>query len=180
MTEQKPGPILEGKKALIVGIANESSIAYGCAKAFRDLKADLAITYLNDNARRFVEPLAQELEAPIFLPLDVAVPGQLEHVFDAIASKWGRLDILVHSIAFAPKDDLQGGLLQLLGERLRHRDGCVVPFVRAHGEARCAVDARRRHDVRDVVSRREQGRPHLQRHGTRQGRAGSMLPLPRL
>jgi enoyl-[acyl-carrier protein] reductase I len=111
MTEPTPGPILEGKKALVVGIANDNSIAYGCAKAFRDLKADLAITYLNDKARRFVEPLAQELEASIFLPLDVAVPEQLEHVFDAIAAKWGRLDILVHSIAFAPKDDLQGGLL---------------------------------------------------------------------
>jgi enoyl-[acyl-carrier protein] reductase I len=111
MTEHTPGPILEGKKALVVGIANDNSIGYGCAKAFRDLKADLAITYLNDQARRFVEPLAQELEAPIFLPLDVSVPGQLEHLFDAIASKWGQLDILVHSIAFAPKDDLQGGLL---------------------------------------------------------------------
>ena len=111
MTEHTPGPILEGKKALVVGIANDNSIAYGCAKAFRDLKADLAITYLNDKARRFVEPLAQELEAPIFLPLDVAVPGQLEQVFAAIKSQWGRLDILVHSIAFAPKDDLQGGLL---------------------------------------------------------------------
>jgi enoyl-[acyl-carrier protein] reductase I len=111
MAEHAPGPILEGKKALVVGIANENSIAYGCAKAFRDLRADLVITYVNDKARPFVEPLAKDLEAAIFLPLDVAVAGQLEHVFEAIASKWGRLDILVHSIAFAPKDDLQGGLL---------------------------------------------------------------------
>ena len=103
--------MLEGKKALVVGIANENSIAYGCAKAFRDVKADLAITYLNEKACRFVEPFAQELEASIFLPLDVSVPGELEHVFDAIACKWGRLDMLVHSIAFTPKDDLQGGLL---------------------------------------------------------------------
>ena len=106
-----PRPVLTGKKALVVGIANDSSIAYGCAKAFRELGADLAITYLNEKARRFVEPLARELEAPIFMPLDVGTPGALESVFDAITTKWGALDILVHSIAFAPKEDLQGGLL---------------------------------------------------------------------
>jgi enoyl-[acyl-carrier protein] reductase I len=111
MREVHPQPILEGTKALVVGIANESSIAYGCAKAFRELDADLAVTYLNDKARPHVEPLARELEASLVLPLDVAVPGQLESVFDEIARKWGRLDILVHSIAWAPKDDLRGGLL---------------------------------------------------------------------
>ncbi len=111
MTEHTPRPILAGKKALVVGIANDSSIAYGCAKAFRELGADLAITYLNDKARRFVEPLAQQLEAQLFVPLDVSVPGQLEAAFEEVAKHWGRLDILVHSIAFAPKEDLQGGLL---------------------------------------------------------------------
>ena len=104
-------PILEGRKALVVGIANESSIAYGCARAFRQLGADLAVTYLNEKARPHVEPLARELEATLVLPLDVAEPGQLENVFDALARSWGRIDILVHSIAWAPKDDLQGGLL---------------------------------------------------------------------
>ncbi len=115
------------------------SIAYGCAKAFRELGADVAITYLNEKAKRFVEPLAQELAAPIFLPLDVSVPGQLESVFDAVDTQWGRLDILVHSIAFAPKEDLQGGLLQVLRGRLREGDGRVVPFVRAHGAPRGAA-----------------------------------------
>jgi enoyl-[acyl-carrier protein] reductase I len=112
----QPRPVLAGKKALVIGIANDSSIAYGCAKAFRELGADIAVTYLNEKAKRFVEPLAQELAAPIFLPLDVAIPGQLEAVFDAIAKQWGRLDALVHSIAFAPKEDLQGGLLQCSAE----------------------------------------------------------------
>jgi enoyl-[acyl-carrier protein] reductase I len=106
-----PRPVLKGSKALIVGVANEHSIAYGCAKAMRELGADVAITYLNEKARRFVEPLARELEAPIFMPLDVAVPGALEAVFEEITKRWGELDILVHSIAFAPKEDLQGGLL---------------------------------------------------------------------
>ena len=111
-----PRPILQGRKALVVGVANDSSIAYGCAQAFREVGADLAITYLNEKARPHVEPLAKELEAPIFLPLDVGVPGQLEAVFDTIRQTWGRLDILVHSIAFAPKDDLQGGLLNCSAE----------------------------------------------------------------
>ncbi|MGB3428907.1 MAG: enoyl-ACP reductase FabI [Burkholderiaceae bacterium] len=111
MTLELPRPILQGRKALVVGVANDSSIAYGCAKAFRELGADLAITYLNEKSRQYVEPLAKELEAPIFMPLDVSKPGQLEAVFDAIGTMWGKLDILVHSIAFAPKEDLQGGLL---------------------------------------------------------------------
>ena len=75
-----PHPVLQGAKALVVGVANDSSIAYGCAKAFRELGADLAITYLNEKARPHVEPLARELEAPLFLPLDVSVDGQLEAV----------------------------------------------------------------------------------------------------
>src|SRR5215212_1254216 len=111
MTVNIPRPILNDRKALVIGIANDSSIAYGCAKAFRELGAHLAITYLNDKAKRFVEPIASELEAPLFLPLDVSKPGELEAVFDAVTQKWGKLDILVHSIAFAPKEDLQGGLL---------------------------------------------------------------------
>ncbi len=111
MTLEVPRPVLKGSRALVVGIANEHSIAYGCAKAFRELGADVAITYLNEKARPYVEPLARALEAPLLLPLDVSKEGELEAVFDAIATTWGRLDILVHSIAFAPKEDLQGGLL---------------------------------------------------------------------
>jgi len=111
MTPHVPRPVLSGRKALVVGVANEHSIAYGCAKAFREVGAELAITYLNEKARPHVEPLARELAAPIFLPLDVSVPVQLEAVFEAITRQWGTLDILVHSIAFAPKADLQGGLL---------------------------------------------------------------------
>ena len=89
MTLQIPQPVLSGSKALVVGIANEHSIAWGCAKAFRELGADVAVTYLNEKARPHVEPLARELEAPIFLPLDVSVPGQLEAVFEAIETRVG-------------------------------------------------------------------------------------------
>jgi len=109
-------PVLAGNKALVVGIANDHSIAYGCAKAFHTVGAELAVTWLNDKARPHVEPLGQELEAAIMAPLDVAVPGQLEAVFDLVRQRWGRLDILLHSIAFAPKADLGGGLLDCSAE----------------------------------------------------------------
>ena len=115
MTEQIR-PVLSGKKALIVGIANDQSIAYGCARAFREAGADLAVTWLNEKARPHVEPLARDLAAEITGPLDVAVPGQLEAVFDGVASRWGQLDIMVHSIAFAPMADLRGGLLDCSAE----------------------------------------------------------------
>lgn len=104
-------PILTGHKSLIVGIANDQSIAYGCAEAFRNAGADLAITWLNDKARPHVEPLGIQLGAEIMAPLNVENSGELEAVFDEIGRRWGKLDSLVHSIAFAPKEDLQGGLI---------------------------------------------------------------------
>jgi len=111
-----PSPPLLGQTALVLGIANEYSIAYGCARAFRKLGAELAVTYLNEKAKPHVEPLARQLEAALFLPLDVQQPGQLEEVFERVRARWGRLDIALHSIAFAPKVDLQGGLLQCSSE----------------------------------------------------------------
>jgi len=104
-------PILTGHKSLIVGIANDQSIAYGCAEAFRAAGADLALTWLNEKARPHVEPLAQKLGANIIAPLNVENDGELEAVFEQIQARWGRLDSIIHSIAFAPKEDLQGGLL---------------------------------------------------------------------
>lgn len=108
--------ILKGRKAMVVGIANEHSIAYGCAKAFHELGADLAITYINEKSRTYVEPLARDLESSILMPLDVSSQQDLDAVFDRIRQEWGRLDIFVHSIAWAPKDDLQGGLLNCSAE----------------------------------------------------------------
>lgn len=116
MTPETPRPVLQGLKALVVGVANEHSIAYGCARAFAELGAEVAITYANEKTRGYVEPLARELNAPIFMPLDVTQPGQLEAVFAEIERHWGQLDILVHSIAWAPKEDLQGGLLDSSAE----------------------------------------------------------------
>lgn len=101
-------PLLKGKKALVTGIANDQSIAWGCAKAFRAFGADLAITYLNDKAKPYVEPLAKEVDASIFLPLNLQIEGQLEAVFQQIEKQWDELDICLHSLAFAPREDLQG------------------------------------------------------------------------
>jgi enoyl-[acyl-carrier protein] reductase I len=111
MALEIPDPVLKDAKALVVGIANEYSIAYGCAKAFHELGADLAVTYVNDKSKPYVAPLAGELDAPIIMPLDVSQSAELDAVFARIEKQWGRLDILVHSIAWAPKDDLQGGLI---------------------------------------------------------------------
>jgi enoyl-[acyl-carrier protein] reductase I len=116
MTLDIPRPVLKGRKALVVGVANEHSIAAGCARAFRELGAEVGLTYLNEKAKRFVEPVAAQVEASLLLPLDVSVPGELDAVFERVSRDWGRLDILVHSIAWAPKDDLQGGLLNCSSE----------------------------------------------------------------
>lgn len=99
---------LKGQKALVVGIANEHSIAWGCARALRAQGADLAVTWLNEKAEPHVRPLAETLQASIMAPLDVSREGELEALFEQIATRWGRLDTLVHSIAFAPKTDLHG------------------------------------------------------------------------
>ncbi|MGZ8229966.1 MAG: enoyl-ACP reductase FabI [Burkholderiales bacterium] len=112
---------LVGRKGLIVGIANEHSIAYGCAQVLRAVGAELAVTWLNEKARPHVEPLARELGATITMPLDVEQPGAIESVFAAIREQWGRLDFVLHSIAYAPAADLRG----------RVRDSAREGFTRA-------------------------------------------------
>jgi enoyl-[acyl-carrier protein] reductase I len=133
---------LSGKKGLVLGIANEHSLAYGCAKAFRALGAELAVTYLNLKAKPFIEPLAKEVEGPIFLPVDVREPQQLEAMFEAIAGKWGKLDFALHAIASAPKEDLHGRLIDC------SRDGFLQARKRgalSRLRARPACNPRARH-----------------------------------
>lgn len=102
---------LKGKKGLIVGIANDKSIAYGCARAFKEAGADLAITFLNDKAEKFVRPLAESLSVDIVLPLDIEVDHQLDNLFSELDKEWGSLDFILHSIAFAPINDLHGRVI---------------------------------------------------------------------
>jgi enoyl-[acyl-carrier protein] reductase I len=104
-------PSLAGKKGLIVGIANEQSIAFGCAQVIRDQGGEIAVTYMNAKAERHVRPLAERLGAAIIAPLDVELPGQLEAVFAQIEQRWGRLDFLLHAIAYAPAADLHGRIV---------------------------------------------------------------------
>ena len=106
--ETAHAPILAEKKALIVGVANERSIAWGCAEQMHHAGAEIAMTYLNDRARPYVEPLASTVAAPLLMPLEVRNQVQVDALFETIGSKWGRLDILVHSIAFAPRQALEG------------------------------------------------------------------------
>jgi enoyl-[acyl-carrier protein] reductase I len=106
--DSRVGDMLKGMRGLVVGVASQESIAFGCAAKLRAFGAEIALTYLNDKAKKYVEPLAEQIDASMLLPLDVTQPGQLEAVFDAIREKWGRLDFLIHSIAFAPREDLHG------------------------------------------------------------------------
>lgn len=102
------GEMLKGKRGLVIGVANAGSIAFGCAAKLRAFGADIALTYLNDRARPHVEPLARQIESALLAPLDVTQPGQMEALFERIGSQWGRLDFVIHSIAFAPREDLHG------------------------------------------------------------------------
>ena len=128
--------LLARKKGLVVGIANEHSIAWGCAKVFHDHGAELAVTYLNDKAKTYVQPLAEKLNAPICMKLDVTQAAEQEALFAAIAEKWGKLDFLLHSIAFAPKDDLQGRVVDSTSKGF-----CEAMDVSCHSLMRLAKSA---------------------------------------
>lgn len=112
----KPIVDLSGKRGLVVGIANGQSIAAGCAEAFKQAGAELAVTYLNEKVLPFVQPVADTVGASLLLPCDVRVPGQLEAVFASIEREWGRLDFLLHSIAFAPREDLHTSVVNCTAE----------------------------------------------------------------
>lgn len=106
--EHRIGDMLRGKRGLVVGVANEHSIAFGCAAKLRAFGAEIALTYLNEKSERFVRPLAEQIQADLLMQLDVEKPGELDAVFARIAAEWGRLDFVIHSIAFAPRGDLHG------------------------------------------------------------------------
>ena len=181
MSDGNIRPVLAGQKALVVGVANDQSIAYGCAKAFRTVGRG-ARDHLAERTRR--GPMSSRWRrssrrrSPA--PLDVAVPGQLEAMFDRIRTAWGKLDILVHSIAFAPKEDLQGGLLNCSAEGFaKAMDISCHSFIRmAKLAAPLMTDGGI--DVRDELLRRQSCGAELQRDGAGEGRARGGLPLSRL
>nr|WP_291182114.1 SDR family oxidoreductase [Erythrobacter sp.] len=99
---------LHKKRGIVLGVANDQSLAWGCAKAFHDQGAQLALSYFNDKAKVHVAPLAEQLEAPIFQRLDVTDEDSWNAFFDAVKQQWGQIDFALHSIVFAPKEDLHG------------------------------------------------------------------------
>ncbi|HEY0026825.1 MAG TPA: enoyl-ACP reductase FabI [Allosphingosinicella sp.] len=107
---------LRGKRGLVVGIANESSIAAGCAEAFSRAGASLAASYVNEKAKPFAEAVTERLKMDWTAPCDVRVPGELEALFERVKEEWGGLNFLLHSIAFAPKDDLHGRVVDCSAE----------------------------------------------------------------
>ncbi|CAL79998.1 enoyl-[acyl-carrier-protein] reductase (NADH) [Bradyrhizobium sp. ORS 278] len=109
--DDRIGDMLKGLRGLVVGVANESSIAFGCAAKLRAFGAEVALTYADERTRDFVAPLAAQIGASLLLPLNVEQPGELDAVFARLRQDWGRLDFVVHSIAFAPKDDLHGRVI---------------------------------------------------------------------
>ena len=108
--------ILEGKKGLIVGVANKMSIAYGIAKACKDQGADLAFTFLNDAIKKRVEPIAAELESSYIYELDVNNQSHLDSLADKIKSDFDQIDFVVHAVAFAPKEALEGEFINTTKE----------------------------------------------------------------
>ena len=125
---------LIGKKVLIIGIAKEHSLSYGCARHFRAAGAELAITYINAKTEPYVRPLAQALQTEAFMPCDVTAPGQLEAVFGRIAKDCGRLDFVQHSIACARKKDLSGRVTDCSAEGFAIAMNVSVHFL-ADGQA---------------------------------------------
>ena len=157
---------LKGKKGLVVGIANDQSIAWGCAKAFRALGCELALTYINPKTKTFVDPPGRELEAPIVMPLDVCTPGQMEAVFERIATEWGRLDPgALHRLC--AQGSIAGPRRRRGAGRLPHHHGSLVLELHPDGAFRRAADEEWRHAFHYDLLRQPDGSKELQHHGSR-------------
>ena len=112
-------PLMAGKKGLIMGIANERSLAWGMARAVAAQGAELAVTYQGEALGKRVRPLAEQLQAPLILPADVTDAASLDTLFEALAARWGRLDFLVHAIAFSDRDELKGKYVDTSADNFR-------------------------------------------------------------
>jgi enoyl-[acyl-carrier protein] reductase I len=111
--------LVEGKKGVIFGVANDKSIAWAIARALKAEGAELAFTYAGEIMEKRVRPLAESMGSKIILPCDVTDDNQIDSVFDTLKNEWGSLDILVHSVAFANKEELKGGFVDTSREGFR-------------------------------------------------------------
>ena len=169
--------LMAGKRGLILGVANNRSIAWGIAKACADQGAEIALTYQGDAFKKRVEPLAAELGAHVAGHCDVTDPASLDAVFANVAKHWGKLDFLVHAIAFSDKDELTGRYVETTRDNfLRTMDISVYSFT-DHRQARRGADDRWRLAADADLLRRREGDAALQRHGRRQGGARGQRAL---
>lgn len=127
---------LEGRKGLVVGIANDKSIAYGCAKALRELGADLCVTYMNEKSLQYMGPLADRLGAELILPLDVSSAAEMDALFETLENTWGKLDFVIHSVAWSPLEELHGRLTDSSSEGF-----CKAMDISCHSFIRMAKKA---------------------------------------
>jgi len=115
--------ILKGKRALIVGVASPRSIAWGIAEAMHQQGAELAFTYQNDKLKPRVDKIAEQTGSDLVMPLDVSDDAQIDAVFERLGSTWGNLDIIVHAVGFAPRDQVEGEFSDVVtreGFRIAH------------------------------------------------------------
>ena len=113
------GGLLEGKRGLVIGVANKRSIAWGIAQKAAEAGAQLCLTYQNERLGENVHELAAELNNPLLLPLDVGSDSQIVMTFDEIRKKWGKLDFVVHAVAYAPRQGLEGRFVETSREDFR-------------------------------------------------------------
>ncbi len=112
----QPGTFMQGKRGLIMGVANDRSIAWGIANAAHAQGAELAFTYQGDALKKRVEPLAASVGSDIVLPCDVTDLGSIDAVFETLKEKWGSIDFIVHAVAYSNKDELKGGYIDTTPE----------------------------------------------------------------
>ena len=178
-SEIPAGTLMQGKRGLIMGVANNRSIAWGIAKAAAAQGAALAFTYQGDALKKRVEPLAAEVGSKLVLPCDVTDTASVDAVFAELGRQWGKLDFLVHAIAFSDKAELDGRYVDTTREELHADDADLLLLVHGAGPARGEADERRRLAADADLLRRREGHAALQRDGRGQGGAGGVRALSR-
>jgi NAD(P)-dependent dehydrogenase (short-subunit alcohol dehydrogenase family) len=166
--------LMTGKRGLIMGLANDKSIAWGIAKAVADEGAELAFSYQGEQLLKRVKPLAEQVGSSIVLPCDVGDAASLDALFATLEAEWGSLDFVVHAIGFSDKNELRGRYVDTSPAQFRHDDGHLGLFLHRRLPARGEDDAEWRLAPDADLFGRGKGHAALQRHGRGQGGAGGL------
>ena len=170
---------MQGKRGLIMGLANDRSLAWGIARALGNQGAELAFSYQGEALEKRVRPLAAELGSDLLVDCDVSDMKALDKTFDALKERWGKLDFVVHAIGFSDKNELRGKFVDTsMDNFLMTMNISVYSFVAVAQRARALMSQRRVAADVDLLRRRE-GHPALQRHGRRQVRARNQRQISR-